>query len=160
MSDDLSPYTSDQALSDQAGSDQAGSDRREVTNPLPAAAFDEPILVTETVDTRPTPSVDRSPDASESTDETGGGKLKAAAIATGVAAVAQKVRKRAPQKVKDLRAKRAAGRCVILAELAGRQIAIGPYRNAEAAQQSMSRVAGAPQIVEVMPEQAFFDPGR
>lgn len=136
-------------------SQSSGDQQETLILPLATATYEEPMVVTETAGARLAPTSTEPDEQSEGT-----GKVKAAAIVAGVAAVANKARKRAPEKVNEIRAKRAAGRCVILTEMAGRPIAIGPYRDADAAQQSISKVAGTPTIVEVLSEQVFFEPPR
>ncbi len=95
---------------------------------------------------------------SDEATEQGGGKLKAAAVVAGVAALANKVRQEAPKKVRQVRQKRAAGRCVILTEADGRYLVIGPYRSEDAARQDVFKVGGAPHVAELVSPAAFFTP--
>ena len=85
-----------------------------------------------------------------------GQKVKVAAVLAGAAAVANKVRQEAPKKVKEIREKRVAGRCVILTEVDGRQVAIGPYPDNRAASQDSGKMTVAPQVVELMSPTAYF----
>lgn len=87
-----------------------------------------------------------------------GSKVKAAALLAGAAALTNKVRQEAPKKVQQLREKRAAGRCVILTEANGEYLAIGPYKNEEAARQDIFKVGGTSHVVELRSETAFFAP--
>ena len=93
---------------------------------------------------------------SEADDEEGGGKVKAAALLAGAAALANKLRQEAPKKVQELREKRAAGQCVILTESEGRSVAIGPYRDEATAYEDISRAPVGARVVELMTEGAFF----
>lgn len=106
----------------------------------------------------PVEPVEPPPSATDRADESEGGKVKAAALLAGAAALANKVRQEAPKKVHELREKRVAGRCVILTEADGRALTIGPYKNAEAAQEDLFKVGGAPRVVELVSEAAFFAP--
>jgi hypothetical protein len=55
-----------------------------------------------------------------------------------------------------VREKRIAGRCILLTEAAGRPVAIGPYRDAQAARHDLTRVTGAPQVLELKSQAAYF----
>lgn len=124
-------------------------------------ATGEPLIVPPAASADVAPPVEPVEPAPSATDEAGeseGGKVKAAALLAGAAALANKVRQEAPKKVHELREKRAAGRCVILTEADGRALAIGPYKNAEAAQEDLFKVGGAPRVVELVSETAFFAP--
>lgn len=139
-------------------------------------AYDEPVLeepviaepVTEPVSpTQPAPPFtsepvgEAAPVTAEQPEESGqgaGGKVKAVALVAGAAALANKVRQEAPKKVQEIRHKRAAGRCVILTEINGRQVAIGPYRDEQAARQDTVKVDGIPHLVELLPQSAYFPP--
>lgn len=87
-----------------------------------------------------------------------GQKVKVAAVLAGAAAVANKIRQEAPKKVKQVREKRVAGRCVILTEVDGRRVAIGPYPDNRAASQDSGKMTAAPQVVELMSPTAYFGP--
>src|SRR4051812_24446499 len=91
-------------------------------------------------------------------DDDGGGKVKTAALLAGAAALANKVRQEAPKKVQQLREKRAAGRCVIVTEVDGRMLAIGPYKDEASAEPRAFKVGGAPRLVELVTDAAFFAP--
>lgn len=116
----------------------------------------EPVEPVERVE--PVEPVEPLPSPTDQADQGEGGKVKAAALLAGAAALANKVRQEAPKKVQGMREKRAAGRCVILTEADGRALAIGPYKNAEAAQEDLFKVGGAPRVVELVSETAFFAP--
>ena len=103
----------------------------------------------------PAPPQGTEPPAAE---QGGPGKAKKAALLAGAAALASKVRQEAPKKVQQVRQKRAAGRCVILTEQAGRLIAVGPYPDEQTARQDSVKVAGAPSVIELIPQQAYFAP--
>jgi hypothetical protein len=105
-----------------------------------------------------TPSFDLRPVESAPSDEAGGGKVKAAAVVAGAAAVANKVRKEVPKVVNQLRERRMAGRCVIITEVDGRYLAIGPYKNEDAAQGDVFKVGGTPHVAELVSDTAFFAP--
>lgn len=92
----------------------------------------------------------------EGTESGSGGKVTAAALIAGAAALANKLRKEAPKKAREVREKRAAGRCIILTEVSGRPVALGPYRDEQAARQDLTRVTGAPQVVELKSHAAYF----
>jgi hypothetical protein len=88
----------------------------------------------------------------------GGSKVKTAAVLAGAAAIANKVRHEAPKMLQQMREKRAAGRCVIVTEADDRALAIGPYKDAEAARQDLFKVGGTSRVVELMSDTAFFAP--
>ena len=94
--------------------------------------------------------------AGEATESGSGTKITAAALVAGAAALANKVRKEAPKKAREVREKRVAGRCIILTEISGRPVALGPYRDEQAARQDLNRVAGAPQVLELKSQTAHF----
>ena len=94
--------------------------------------------------------------AGEATESGRGTKITAAALVAGAAALANKVRKEAPKKAREVREKRVAGRCIILTEISGRPVALGPYRDEQAARQDLTRVAGAPQVLELKSQTAHF----
>jgi hypothetical protein len=98
-----------------------------------------------------------------STDQTepdggGGSKAKTAAVLAGAVAVANKVRHEAPKMLQQMREKRAAGRCVIVTEADDRALAIGPYKNEDAARLDLFKVGGTSRVVELMSDTAFFAP--
>jgi predicted RNA-binding protein with PUA domain len=88
----------------------------------------------------------------------GGVREKVASVWSAATSFANKVRQEAPKKVQELKEQRASGRHILLAERDGRTVAVGPYRDAETAQRSASKVTGANQIIELMSEAAFFMP--
>jgi hypothetical protein len=133
--------------------------------PPSAAAPTEPI--------QPTPSLPESvlntelgapataeaaADRNQDTNDQGGGKVKAAAVVAGAAALANKVRQEAPKKIRQLREKRAAGRCVIVTEADGHYLAVGPYKDEDAARQALFKVGGTAHVAELLSTTAFFDP--
>jgi hypothetical protein len=85
-------------------------------------------------------------------------KLKTGALLAGAAALATKVRHEAPKKVQQIREKRAEGRCVIVTEVDGRMLAIGPYKDEASAEPQAFRVGGNPHVVELVTDSAFFGP--
>ena len=107
-----------------------------------------------------TPTVASPPPSStgQSEPDDGGSKVKTAAVLAGAAALANKVRHEAPKVLQQLREKRAAGRCVILTEADDRALAIGPYKNEEAASHDLFKVGGTSRVVELMSDTAFFAP--
>jgi hypothetical protein len=84
--------------------------------------------------------------------------VKAAAIVASAAALANKARKEAPKVVNQLRERRVAGRCVIVTEVDGRFLAIGPYKNEDTARGDVFKVGGTPHIAELVTDTAFFAP--
>jgi hypothetical protein len=125
-------------------------------DPLIVASEDVVVAV------EPIPTVPVEP-AQPTTDEAtqpeeGGSKVKAAAVLAGAAALANKVRQEAPKKLQQIREKRVAGRCVIITEADGQMLAIGPFKDDEAARQDLFKVGGTPRIVELVSETAFFAP--
>lgn len=83
---------------------------------------------------------------------------KASALLNDAAALANKVRREAPKRIREAREKRVAGRCVILTEVDGRQLAIGPYPDDQAAHQDTTRVSGTPHVIELFSQAAYFGP--
>lgn len=96
--------------------------------------------------------------APESEEHGAGSKVKAAAVLAGAAALANKVRQDAPKRWQEIREKRVAGRCVILMEVAGRQVAVGPYRNDTAARQDSAKLTGAPKVIELISPAVYMAP--
>lgn len=134
-----------QRPSESDGSDPVVAGPAEpVTPPEPAPPPISPA-------TSPTPA--RTGKAAESGQRAG---QKVTALRAGAAALANKVRTEVPKKVREAREKRVAGRCVILTEVNGRQLAIGPYPNDQAAHQDTARVSGTPHVVELLPQTAYF----
>jgi hypothetical protein len=84
-----------------------------------------------------------------------GGKVKAAVLLTGALAMANKMRREAPKKLQAIREKRVAGRCVILTEVAGREVAVGPFPDEQAARQYTVNAAGAPRVIELTSQTSF-----
>lgn len=93
-----------------------------------------------------------------SSTEDGGGKVKAAAVVAGAAALANKLRKEGPKVINQLRDRRLVGRCVIITEVDGRFLAIGPYKNEDAARGDAFKVGGTPHVAELVSETAYFAP--
>jgi len=105
----------------------------------------------------PTPATTPGPRGTgEGTESGTGTKVTAAALIAGAAALANKVRKEAPKKAREAREKRVAGRCIILTEVNGRPVALGPYRDEQAARQDLTRATGAPQVLELKSHTAYF----
>jgi hypothetical protein len=84
---------------------------------------------------------------------------KVTAVLTGAATLVSKVRAETPKKIREAREKRVAGRHVILTEVDGRQVAIGPYSNDQAAHQDTVKVTGVPQVIELRSQTAYFGTG-
>jgi hypothetical protein len=122
--------------------------------PGSASAVPPPPISPELVTTAPPGPA--GTEQSEESGQGGGAKVKVAAVVAGAAALANKVRKEAPKKVREVREKRVADRCVIVTEAGGCPVAIGPYRNEQAARQDLAQVAGAPQVVELKSRAAYF----
>jgi len=101
-----------------------------------------------------------SPAPTAAEHEEGGSKLKTGALLAGAAALATKVRQEAPKKVQQLREKRAEGRCVIVTEVDGRMLAIGPYKDEASAEPQAFKVGGVPRVVELVTDAAFFGPAH
>ena len=152
-----------------------GDPRDPYTNPQPLV---DPFLVDPVVPSAPVPAADLTgpgpepvaiprpaapaspppplPSSDEGRESGGGpGKLKAAALLAGAATLANKVRQDAPRKVQELREKRAAGRYVILTEVTGGAVAVGPYPDEQAARQDLGNVRGVPRVVELLSPGAY-----
>ena len=86
----------------------------------------------------------------------GSSKVKTAAVVAGAAALANKVRQEAPKMLNQLRERRITGRRVIITEVDGRFLAIGPYKNEDEARQDAFKVGGNPHIAELVADTAFF----
>lgn len=128
--------------------------------PDPAGSTDAPDA-TPTAGPRPTvPPVPPTPLDRATTEDEGGSKAKAAAVVAGAVAVANKVRKEAPKVVNQLRERRVAGRCVIVTEVDGRFLAIGPYKDEESARRDAFKVGGTPHVAELMSDTAYFPPAE
>ena len=90
--------------------------------------------------------------------EDGGGKVKAAAVVAGAAALANKLRKEGPKVINQLRDRRLVGPCVIITEVDGRFLAIGPYKDEDAARADVFKVGGTPHVAELVSDTSFFAP--
>jgi hypothetical protein len=88
----------------------------------------------------------------------GGSRVKTAAVVAGAAAVANKMRQQAPKLLHQLRERRLAGRHVIVTEVDGRFLAIGPYKNEDQARKDSFKVGGTPHVAELVPDDSFFAP--
>ncbi len=133
------------------------------TTPLEPATAGSPLAptVTPAVPAQPVAATPPISVPAEQSEESGQGvpsKVKVAALAAGAAALANKVRKEAPKKIREAREKSVAGRWVVLTEVNGRPVAIGPYRKEEAARQDATRVTGAQEVVELRSRAAHFGP--
>ncbi len=123
-------------------------------DPVIAEPAIEPVPATEPAPLDTFEPASEQPDKSE---QGAAGKAKSVALFAGAAALANKVRQEAPKKVQEIRRKRAVGRCVILTEVNGRRVAIGPYRDKEAAGEDTVKVVGVPHVVELLPQSAYFE---
>jgi hypothetical protein len=94
----------------------------------------------------------------EESGQGAGGKVRTAAALAAAAALANKVRQEAPKKMQEIRQRRMAGRCVVLAEVDGRQVAIGPYRDDRAARQGSANVTGVTTVIELVSPTAYAVP--
>jgi hypothetical protein len=121
-----------------------------------AATFEPPSGAISAPVSEPVAPAVTSPPKDVSEESASGSKLKTGALVAGAAAVANKVRHDAPKLVRQLREKRAAGQCVIVSETDGETLAIGPYKDADAARQDLFKVGGTPRIVELVSETSFF----
>jgi hypothetical protein len=104
------------------------------------------------------PAADPRPAASAPSENEAARKVKTAAVVAGAAALANKVRKEAPKVVNQLRERRMAGRCVIITEVDGRFLTIGPYKNEDAARDRVFKVGGNPHVAEIVSDTTFFMP--
>lgn len=121
------------------------------TSPTPAFPPDAPA--------QPVAATPPTPVPADESEESGPGvpaKVTAAAVVAGAAALANKIRKEAPNKIREAREKGVAGRYVILTEVDARPVAIGPYRKEEAARRDSAHLAGPPQVVELKSRAAHF----
>jgi hypothetical protein len=132
----------------------------ETASPVANGEFAPPVEPLLSAEAPLTPTVASPPPSpTEPTEpDDGGSKVKTAAVLAGAAALANKVRHEAPKMLQQMREKRAAGRCVILSEADDRALAIGPYKNEEAARHDLFKVGGTPRVVELMSDTAFFAP--
>ena len=151
------PIPGDPLIADPDPLDQTPTMAPPVGAPVePLAPVADPVVTsveTPVVTSVETPTVESAP-----SEEEGGGKVKAAAVVAGAAAIANKVRKEAPKVVNQLRERRVAGRCVIVTEVDGRFLAIGPYKNEDAARGDVFKVGGTPHVAELVSDSAFFAP--
>lgn len=117
-----------------------------------------PVIATPVTPVSPEPvtAAPPIPARTDHTDESGGGKIKAAALIAGAAALANKVRKEAPKKAREVREKRIAGRYVIITEADGRPVAIGPYRDEQAAHHDLTRATNVQHVLELKSPAAYF----
>jgi hypothetical protein len=147
---------------DPLGSGRVGEPAAAAPNtagkPLPTAPAASPVANGSPTPTPTAPSTTPStPAGTGSPTESGrGAKVKAAALVAGAAALVNKLRKEAPKRAREVRQKRIAGRCILLTEIAGHPVAIGPYRDEQAARHDLTRVTGAPQVLELKSQAAYF----
>jgi hypothetical protein len=136
------------------------NDPREPNDEQPLAG--EPLIVPPIVEESGPAVVSETASPVVNGDQTepadGGSKAKTAVVLAGAAALANKVRHEAPKMLQQLREKRAVGRCVIVTEADDRALAIGPYKNDEAARHDLFKVGGTSRVVELMSDTAFFAP--
>jgi hypothetical protein len=150
--DPQKPTQTEPGVAEPAVSEPLAPVERAVSEPV-APAEPAPVTSGSLAETPPTAV---PAEGAEEPRPGGGRKGTVAAVLAGAAAVANKVRQEAPKKVKEIREKRAAGRCVILTEVEGRQVAIGPYRDDQTARQDLGTVTGAPRVVELMSPTAYL----
>jgi len=138
----------------------AASSPGQTTPPEPATPGALPTsAVTPTVPAQPVAANPPTPVPAEESEESGQGvpaKVTAAAVIAGAAALANKVRKEAPKKIREAREKGVVGRYVVLTEVDARPVAIGPYRKEQVARRDASRLTGPPQVVELRSRAAHF----
>jgi hypothetical protein len=132
------------------------NDPREPNDEQPLA--DVPLIVEESGPAVVTETASPVVNGDETEPADGGSKAKTAVVLAGAAALANKVRQEAPKMLQQMREKRAAGRCVIVTEADDRALAIGPYKNDEAARHDLFKVGGTSRVVELMSDTAFFAP--
>lgn len=133
---------------DPVGPSAPGAPPEPATTPPPATEPAQPPAGPEA-----TPTENR---ASEAEESRGGAGQKVTALLSGAAALANKVRTEAPKKIREAREKWVAGQFVILTEVDGEAVAVGPYRNDHAAHQDIARVSGAPRVVALLTRTAYF----
>jgi hypothetical protein len=109
--------------------------------------------------TYPTADQDRAAPSAPPPWESSGrsNKEKASALFAKAAALAGKLREETPKKVHELQEKRAAGRCVIVSEVGGRRVAVGPYPTAELARQALGPQAttASGEVVDLLTPAAY-----
>jgi hypothetical protein len=132
------------------------NDPREPNDEQPLAGV--PLIVEESGPAVVTETASPVVNGDETEPADGGSKAKTAVVLAGAAALANKVRQEAPKMLQQMREKRAAGRCVIVTEADDRALAIGPYKNDEAARHDLFKVGGTSRVVELMSDTAFFAP--
>lgn len=81
------------------------------------------------------------------------------ALLAGAATLADKVRTEVPKRIREARENRVAGHCVIVTEVDGRQVVIGPYRDDHAAHLDTARVAGTAYVVALSSPTTYFATG-
>ena len=88
-----------------------------------------------------------------------GPKATASALLAGVGSALGRLRRDVPRAVQELQERRTAGRCVLLAQLDGRDVAIGPFAGEAAAREVAQELAaaGSTRIVEVLRPAAFAE---
>lgn len=120
----------------------------------PAATYPtNPVTYAEVREVVP-PAVDYIRPVQDSEAPTGHNKVKGAALLAAAVTVANKVRQEGPKKVQELQERRAAGRYIILREISGRKVAVGPYPNEQTARED-NPVAGFPDLVELLSPKAY-----
>jgi hypothetical protein len=135
-----------------------------VTPPASATSVSPPTSPEPVTAAPPAPA--RGEQSAE-TGSGGGAKAKVTALVGGAAALANKVRKAVAGRgvaggrvvagrARAIREKRVAGRCVIVTEIGGRPVVIGPYRDEQAARQHAARVPGAAQVAQLKSGAAYF----
>jgi poly-gamma-glutamate capsule biosynthesis protein CapA/YwtB (metallophosphatase superfamily) len=90
-------------------------------------------------------------------DSSGGGsKAKKAAFVAAATAFANKMRQEGPKKVREIREKRAAGRHVIVADIGGRTVAVGPFPGGEDARRTAEKLSATTRVVELVPPSTYI----
>lgn len=144
----------------------APSDFEAPAVPAPGRAVPEPEPVPTPIAVAPpaqavtlaTDSVEpRNEPAKRSDTESNSGKVKAAAVLAAAAALTNKVRQKAPEMLRDIRDKRAAGKCVLITERDGVKVAVGPFADKSNAEMNASKVAGVATVVPLISEDAFHN---
>jgi hypothetical protein len=134
---------------DRSSTGQAVQDQAAPAGPSPTAQTSDTAPPPTPAEAPPTPT---APVADEQVGteapQRGGIKGRLAALGASVASLAKRVYKGGTKKPRVVRRKRTTNRCVILTEVFGRPVAIGPYRNEQAARKDLARTHGQ-QVVEL-----------
>jgi hypothetical protein len=131
---------------DRSSTGQAVQDQAAPAEPSPTALTSDIAPPPTTAEAPPAPVADEQ--VGVESPQRGGMKGRLAALGAGVASLAKRVYKGGPKKMRLARRGRTTNRCVILTEVGGRLVAIGPYRNEQAAHKDLARTHGQ-QVVEL-----------